>query len=109
MAWKTVTKKRPISISPPEAVEIAASFRTAAEKIRQLSAELRSMGAAIDSMWEGNAKNRFMDAYQSQPGDLESYAAWLDNAARQIEAIRVTTWETITETIWEADPAFSED
>jgi hypothetical protein len=43
MAWKTVTKKRPISISPPEAVEIAASFRTAAEKIRQLSAELRSM------------------------------------------------------------------
>jgi uncharacterized protein YukE len=109
MAWKTVTRKRPVSNVPPEAFEIAASFRTAADKIRQLSAELRSTGAALDSIWEGNAKNRFMDAYQSQPGDLESYAAWLDNAARQIEAIRVTTWETFTENIWESDPALSED
>jgi uncharacterized protein YukE len=104
MAWKTVTRKRSISKVPPEAIEIAASFRTAAKKIRELSASLRLTGAAIDVMWEGNAKDRFMDTYRTQPGDLESYAAWLESAARQIEEITVTTWETYTERIWDSDP-----
>ena len=109
MTWKTVTNKRSISRVPPEAHEIAASFRAAAEKIRQLSSTLRSTGAALDGVWEGNAKNRFMEAYQPQPGNLESYAAWLESTARQIESIEVTTWETYTETVWEPDTPLSED
>lgn len=109
MAWKKVTKSREISIVPPEAAEIAASFRSAADKIRQLSSPLRSAGAALDSVWEGNAHNLFMDAFRPQPGDLESFADWLESTASKIESIRITTTEMFTETIWESDPIPEEE
>jgi WXG100 family type VII secretion target len=109
MAWKTITNKRSVSLVPPEAMEIAASFRAAAEKIRQLSSTLRTTGTALDTMWEGNSKQHFMDAYNPQPGNLESYAMWLESTADQIESITVTTEETYTETVWEPDAPPSEE
>jgi uncharacterized protein YukE len=104
MAWKTVTKKRSRSIIPDEAPGIAASLRSAAAKVRGLSQDLRQTGAELEGNWEGNSKIRFMDTFQSEPGDLESYAAWLESTASRIESMKVTVWESYEEKIWEPDP-----
>lgn len=104
MAWTTVTKRRAVTFVPPEAGGIAASLRSASAKVRDLSTNSRSTGSLLDTSWEGHSKDRFIDTFQSEPGNLDSYSSWLESAANQIESITVTKWETYEETVWEHDP-----
>jgi uncharacterized protein YukE len=104
MGWKTVKKKRPKWIVPPEAPGIASSFRSAAGKLRGVSGNLRSVGGELDGSWEGNSKNLFMADFSPEPGNVDSFASWLDGAASRIESMTVMIWETYTEREWEPDP-----
>lgn len=70
---------------PPEAHTIAAQFRTQAGVIRDQATALRKAKSTLDSSWEGNSKNKFMAEFDPMPGNLDSYAAWLEQAANKIE------------------------
>lgn len=83
----------PRTFVPPEAHKIAADFRRAARESRQLASQLRSVGGTLNSTWEGNSKNQFMGEFNPEPGNLDSYASYLEQCARNIEHIKVTIWE----------------
>lgn len=85
--------KVPKRIHPPEAKEIAGKFRQAATEARKLASQLQVISNALDSSWEGRAKDRFMADFRSEPGNLNSYADYLEHCARKIEDIEVTVWE----------------
>jgi hypothetical protein len=70
--------------------------------MRALAAELRSLGGNLEVTWEGHSKQRFMEEFK--PETLESYAAWLEDAAARAGSISVTVWETYQEAVWEPDP-----
>jgi len=89
-----VTIRVPRTFVPSEAYAIAAGFRAEAARVRGLSQQLSGIGGTLDSSWEGNAKNRFFGIFRPEPGNTESYAAWLDAQARNIERMTVTVWET---------------
>lgn len=78
---------------PREAHSIAAGFRSQAGRMRDLARQLRDTGGTLNTWWEGNAKNVFFSSFNSEPGNLESYASWLDDRARNIEDMKVTVWE----------------
>jgi uncharacterized protein YukE len=83
----------PRTFVPGEAHSIAAGFRSQAARVRDLAQQLRNVGGTLDTTWEGNAKNTFISSFSSQPGNLESYASWLEDQARQIEGMTVTVWD----------------
>ena len=80
---------------PPEAHHIANDFRAQARQVRDAAQKLRSSGGTLNNSWEGRSHDLFMGQFNPQPGNLESYASWLDNRASYIETIRVTEyrWE----------------
>ena len=85
--------KVPKRIHPPEAKGIAGKFRQAATEARKLAGQLQVISNALDSSWEGRSKDRFMGDFRSEPGNLNSYADYLEDCARKIEDIEVTVWE----------------
>jgi len=92
MPWVTV--RVPRTFVPGEAYAIAAGFRTEANRARALATQLREVGGGLESTWEGNAKNTFMNDFRPEPGNVESYAAWLEAQAQSIEHMTVTVWES---------------
>jgi uncharacterized protein YukE len=84
----------PRTFVPGEAHSIAAGFRSQAGRVRDLARQLRDVGGTLDTWWEGNAKNAFFGSFSSEPGNLDSYAAWLEDRAREIEGMTVTVWDT---------------
>ena len=86
----------PRTFVPGEAHSIAAGFRSQAARVRDQARQLRNVGGTLDTTWEGNAKNAFFSSFSSEPGNLESYASWLEDRARQIEGMTVTVWEQKT-------------
>ena len=84
----------PRTYVPPEAYSIAAGFRSQAARVRDQAQQLRNVGGTLDTTWQGNAKNAFFSSFSSEPGNLESYASWLEDRARQIEGMTVTVWDT---------------
>jgi uncharacterized protein YukE len=84
----------PRTFVPGEAHSIAAGFRAQAGRARDLARQLRDVGGTLNTWWEGNAKNVFFSTFSSEPGNLESYASWLEDKARNIEGMTVTVWET---------------
>lgn len=89
--------RRPKWIHPPEASGIAAQFRSAANQARRLAGILRATRGVLDATWEGNAKNSFFSAFQTEPEALEGYAAWLDERARSVESMAVKIYEEVWE------------
>ena len=83
----------PKTIHPPEAKGIAASFRRAAGEARKLSGKIQTIGNTLNDTWEGNSKERFMSEFSQEPGNLNSYADYLEDCARKIESIEVIIWE----------------
>jgi uncharacterized protein YukE len=86
----------PKTFVPGEAHAIAAGFRAQAGKARDLARQLRAVGGTLNTWWEGNAKNVFFSTFNSEPGNLDSYASWLEDKARIIEHMTVTIWESKT-------------
>ncbi len=84
----------PRTFVPGEAHSIAAGFRSQAGRARDLARQLRDVGGTLNTWWEGNAKNNFFSTFSSQPGNLDSYASWLETQARTIESMTVTVWES---------------
>jgi uncharacterized protein YukE len=84
----------PRTFVPQEAHSIAAGFRLQAGRMRDLARQLRDVGGNLNTWWEGNSKNNFFSSFSSEPGNLESYASWLDDQARYIEGMTVTVWES---------------
>lgn len=84
----------PRTFVPKEAKIIASKFRQEANNIRSLANQLRNVQRTLNSTWEGKSKNNFMAEFNSEPSNLESYARWLDDQARNIESMTVTVWET---------------
>ncbi len=80
---------------PPEAPRIAAEFRKSANEVRMQAGRLRGVQGTLDSTWQGNSKNVFMGNFSSEPGNVESYASWLESKASEIENMTVTIWEDI--------------
>ena len=70
---------------PNEAHSIAAQFRTQAGAIRDQANTVGKAKNTLDASWEGNSKNKFMLLFDPMPGNLGSYASWLEQAANQIE------------------------
>ena len=91
---QTQTIKVPNTFIPPEARQIAAAFRAAAAQVRAQASSLKGVGYTLNSSWEGNSKNNFMGDFSPEPGNVESYASWLEDRARDIEHMKVTVWET---------------
>lgn len=83
----------PKTFVPKEAYVIAGNFRRAAGEARSLASQLQSVGNSLNSSWEGNSKNQFMQEFQSEPGNLLDYANYLEQCARTIERMTVTVWE----------------
>ena len=90
------TIRLPRTFVPSEAHAIAASFRSQAAHIRDLARQLRDVKGSLDISWEGNSKNIFSSDFAPEPGNMDCYAAWLEDRARAIECMTVTIWETIT-------------
>ncbi len=86
----------PRTFVPSEAYAIAAGFRAEAGRVRGTAQQLRTTGNNLDSTWEGNSKNNFFAQFRPEPGNVESYAAWLEEKARNIECMTVTVWESVT-------------
>jgi uncharacterized protein YukE len=105
MAWQTVVARRARTFVPPEAGALAVRFRTTAEKLRGGGFELRDVSRALGESWEGRSRERFMLDFGPRPGQLESVAQWLEQAARQLEATEVTVWETVEQVVWVPGPA----
>jgi len=80
---------------PPEAPRIAAEFRKSANEVRIQASRLRGVQGTLDSTWQGNSKNVFMSGFSGEPGNVESYACWLESKANEIENMTVTIWEEI--------------
>lgn len=103
MPWRTVTNRRLVTFVPPEAAGIAGSFRSAASSVRGLAGDLNALRGSLDSSWQGNAKMAFMSKFNSMPGDLSSYASWLDSKAGEIESMTVSMWEEYEDREWYDD------
>lgn len=83
----------PRTFIPPEAYSIANNFRRLAQEARRLANELRRLSNVLNSGWEGNSKNNFMNDFLPKASDLERLADHLERSARTIETTKVTVWE----------------
>ena len=70
---------------PNEAHTIAGQFRAQAGAIRDQANALGKAKGTLNDSWEGIAKNKFMVLFDPMPGNLGSYASWLEQAANKIE------------------------
>ena len=70
---------------PPEAHTIAGQFRAQAGAIREQANALGKAKNTLEGSWEGNSKNNFMQMFDPTPGNLNSFASWLEQAAKIIE------------------------
>ena len=88
MARKTKTKTK-VRVEewfvPNEAHVIASEFRTQARVIRDQATALRKAKGTLDGSWEGNSKKNFMQVFDPVPGNLDSFASWLEQSANKIE------------------------
>jgi uncharacterized protein YukE len=81
------------TIHPPEAKEIANKFRRAASEARKLAGQIQKIGSTLNSTWEGNSKESFMAEFTPEPGNLNSFADYLEECAQKIESIEVEIWD----------------
>lgn len=98
MAAKAKTKKLTKVehwFTPPEAHNIASQFRSQARVIREQANAIRKARSTLDGSWEGNSKNNFVSQLDPVPGNLDSYAQWLESAANEIEHLKALEyrWE----------------
>ena len=84
----------PKTIIPNEAHNIANQFRECAKNISDLSNQLKSSGATLDSNWEGLSKQHFFLEFSTLPKDIDNFSNWLNERANHIQNMKVIVWET---------------
>ncbi len=100
MPYIEIPVRRSRTFVPAEAQAIAARWRGLATEIRDTAERLRSVGASLDSTWEGNSKQRFMAEFDAVPGNVAGCADLLESLATQVESITVTEWDIVMERVW---------
>ena len=99
MAGKKKRKKIRVRVEhwliPKEAHTIAGQVRSQARAIRGQANTLGRAKNTLDGSWEGNSKNKFMQKFNPVPSKLNSYASWLEDAAKKIESTQAMEyrWE----------------
>ena len=83
----------PRTFIPPEAHSIANNFRQTASEVRRLAGQLNEIGNTLNATWEGRSKNNFMGEFNPEPGNLNSFADYLESCAQNVERMTVTVWE----------------
>lgn len=83
---RKVIRKR---IIPPQAPAVAAHFRSAANKIYDLAAQIESVARQLEPTWEGNSKNRFFADFAPTPNQVKNSADTLSRLAAEVEHIIV--------------------
>ena len=77
------------TIRPPEVAGIASHFRSAANQIYYLAANLEGVALRLEPTWEGNSKDRFFADFTPTPGQVRNCADTLNRLAGEIENITV--------------------
>lgn len=91
-----VLVRRARQITPPEALEIAASVAAAGRRVCDEAPELRTIRSLLEQTWSGQAKERFLRDSERFPTDTEALAGLIEgDHARRIAAITVTIWEAV--------------
>ncbi len=83
-------------IVPEQAITIADHLHQISEQGQSLAVELRRLQVQLNDMWEGKAKERFMDGFDGRPGTAHSEADFMSEQANRIASMKVTIWETIS-------------
>jgi hypothetical protein len=99
MPTQRVLVFRPKTIVPPEAAGIASRLFALNAEGERRAADLRTLETQLGMAWEGNARNRFLAAFDSQPGGSAADAGFIAQKAGEIASIRVTVWEAVWETV----------
>ncbi len=103
MPYQTLFVRKARHFIPPEASAPAAELQSIAREARDLSDQLKRIGARLESSWEGRARMRFLGDFEGLPPAGKSVAAWFEDQARRVGSITVTMWETVPETVWVPD------
>ena len=99
MPWVRVPIRKPKIIIPAEAGAIAGQLRQISEQGEALAIELNRLQDQLNAMWEGSAKERFMDEFQVRPGMAHGEVDFVSDQANRIASMKVTIWETAWEWI----------
>ena len=104
MPWETRTIKVKRSYVPQEAIKLASRFQTAAEQVREISAQSVSISDKLDDTWEGKSAVTYIEDHEQLLQLLARFASSLEEAANRIGATKVTVWETVEERVWVPGP-----
>jgi WXG100 family type VII secretion target len=104
MPWETRTRKVKRSFVPDEATRLASRFKTAAEQVREISAQSVAIRDKLDDTWEGKSADTFVEDHEELLQLLASYASSLEEAANRLGTKEVTIWETVEERVWVPGP-----
>ena len=86
-------KRIKVYFIPPEAPEIAARFDSTANRVHDVLKEYRDCHRTLESNWQGNSANLYMELADPEARTLEDYARWLHQQADQIRSQKVYRWE----------------
>jgi uncharacterized protein YukE len=109
MPWETRTRKVKRSFIPEEATRLASRYQTAAEQVREISAQSISIRDQLDETWEGKSANKFIEDHAQLLHLLSRFANFLEEAAHRIGTKEVTIWETVQEQVWVPGPREQRD
>ena len=99
MATHRILVFRAKTFVPPEAAQIASRLSALSAEGEERAAELRGLGQQLASCWEGNARNRFLAAFDPHPSGSGADADFVDEKAHEIASLRVTVWEAVWEEV----------
>ena len=109
MPWETRTRKVKRSSVPHEATRLASRFQTAAEQVREISAQSVSIRDKLDDTWEGKSADTFIEDHDQLLQLLARFVNSLEEAANRIGVKEVTIWETVEEQVWVQGPREQRD
>jgi uncharacterized protein YukE len=87
--------ERPVDFNPPEARRIAEQLGQSAQLIRELAGDLERVRLALDNAWQGNARNRFFQAFEATPRKVDGLAGDVQAHAAQVRGVTVTVYERV--------------
>jgi uncharacterized protein YukE len=109
MPWETRSRKVKRSFVPSESIRLASRFRTAAEQVREISAQSVSIRDKLDDTWEGKSADTFIEDHEQLLQLLARFASSLEEAANRFSTKEVTIWETVEEQVWVPGPREQRD
>ncbi len=97
MVWMRTPTRRATTITPDEASAIADRLLQISREGEALAVDLDRLRVRLNDMWQGRAKERFMDGFNHRPGAARSEAGFAAEQANRIASMKVTIWETVWE------------